>query len=251
LDDIQLLKNKEGTQEELFHTFNELYNLNCQIVLSSDRPPEELRGLQERLVSRFRWGLVVDIRPPDLGTRLAILRAKARENGLAVPEPVLELIATRVSSNVRSLEGALIRALAYAELSGRELTLEFVADLLPTEPHSGSAEVGPDITTTIAAIKAEIASQYQVSVSDLEGENREKRVAQARQIAIYLARELTRSSFPQIGKEFGGRDHSTVIHAYRRVKELEGIPLFRSELEGLKTALISRLRAGERVPSQS
>ena len=241
IDDVQFLKNKEGMQEELFHTFNELYNRERQIVLSSDRPPEELRELQERLVSRFRWGLVADIRPPDLGTRLAILQRKAQENGLVIDEAILELIAQRISSNVRSLEGALIRAVAYAELNGAELTPELVADLLPPESPEGELD--------IAAIKAEIASQYRVSVAELEGENREKRVSQARQIAIYLARELTQSSFPQIGKEFGGRDHSTVIHAYRRVKELEEIPLFQSELEGLKSSL--QAKSGDKIASHS
>ncbi|MFQ6117801.1 MAG: chromosomal replication initiator protein DnaA, partial [Candidatus Bipolaricaulia bacterium] len=134
IDDVQFLKKKEGTQEELFHTFNELYNRDRQIVLSSDRPPEELKELQERLVSRFRWGLVADIQPPDLPTRLAILQHKARENGLVIDEAILELIAQRISSNVRSLEGALIRAVAYAELNGTELTPELVDHLLPPEP---------------------------------------------------------------------------------------------------------------------
>ena len=241
IDDVQFLKNKEGTQEELFHTFNELYNRDKQIVLSSDRPPEELKELQERLVSRFRWGLVADIQPPDLGTRLAILQHKARENGLVIDEAILELIAQRISSNVRSLEGALIRAVAYAELNRMDLTPELVDRLLTPEPYRGELD--------IAAIKTEIASQYRVSVADLEGENREKRVSQARQVAIYLARELTGSSFPQIGKEFGGRDHSTVIHAYKRVKELEEIPLFQSELEELKSSL--RAKFSERIASHS
>lgn len=229
IDDVQFLKKKEGTQEELFHTFNELYNCDQQIILSSDRPPEELQELQERLVSRFRWGLVADIQPPDLETRLAILHHKARENGLGIDEGILELIAQRICSNVRSLEGALIRAVAYAELNGAELTPELVAGLVAPETAPGELD--------IAAIKTEIAAQYRVSVAELEGENRRKRVSQARQIAIYLARELTRSSFPQIGKEFGGRDHSTVIHAYKRVKELEDVPLFQSELEELKSSL--------------
>jgi len=229
IDDVQFLKKKEGTQEELFHTFNELYNIDKQIVLSSDRPPEELKDLQERLVSRFRWGLVADIQPPDLETRLAILQHKTREKGLVIDEAILELIAQRISSNVRSLEGALIRAVAYAELNKVGLTSELVERLLAPEAPGGELD--------IATIKAEVASQYRVSVAELEGVNREKQVSQARQIAIYLARELTQSSFPQIGKEFGGRDHSTVIHAYRRVKELEEIPLFQSELEELKNLL--------------
>lgn len=241
IDDVQFLKKKEGTQEELFHTFNELYNLDKQIVLSSDRPPEELKDLQERLVSRFRWGLVADIQPPDLETRLAILQHKTRENDLVIDGVILELIAGRISSNVRSLEGALIRAVAYAELNKVDLTSELVERLLAPESHGGELD--------IATIKAEIASQYRVSVAELEGGNREKRVSQARQIAIYLARELTPSSFPKIGKEFGGRDHSTVIHAYRRVKELEEIPLFQSELEELKNLL--RTKFGDRIASHS
>lgn len=235
LDDVQFLRNKEGTQEELFHTFNELYNCERQIVLSSDRPPEELRELQERLVSRFRWGLVVEIQPPDLETRLAILRAKAQEHGLPVEDWVLELIASRVSSNVRALEGALIRAVAYAELNGVPLTRELAESLLTPEPGDGLLD--------IAAIKAEIASQYQIDVTDLEGENRDKRIARARQIAIYLARELTGSSFYEIARAFGGRDHSTMVRAYRKVKDLEGIPLFQSELAGLKSSLRAKFRA--------
>ncbi len=241
IDDVQFLKNKEGTQEELFHTFNELYNCDQQIVLSSDRPPEELKELQERLVSRFRWGLVADIQPPDLETRLAILHHKARENGLGIDVAILELIAQRISSNVRSLEGALIRAVAHAELNGADLTPELVADLVAPEAPSGGLD--------IEAIKAEVASQYRVSVGELEGENRRKQICQARQIAIYLARELTGSSFPQIGKEFGGRDHSTVIHSYKKVKELEDIPLFHSELEELKSSL--RAKFGIEIASHS
>jgi chromosomal replication initiator protein len=237
LDDVQFLRNKEGTQEELFHTFNELYNRERQIVLASDRPPEELRELQERLVSRFRWGLVAEIQPPDLETRLAILQAKAREHGLPVEDQILELIAMRVSSNVRALEGALIRAVAYAELNGVPLTRELAEGLLAPEPQ------GQDGRLDIATIKAEIASRYQIDVADLEGEDRDKRVAQARQIAIYLARELTGSSFPEIARAFGGRDHSTMVRAYRKIKDLEGIPLFQSELAGLKSSLRAKFKA--------
>lgn len=234
IDDVHFLRNKKSTQEELFHTFNELYHRERQIVLTSDRPPEELSHLQERLVSRFRWGLVADIQPPDLETRYRILRSKAELNGLLIDEPILRLIAERIRSNVRSLEGALIRALAYAELEGVKLTPKLVEQLLPQEP----AERRLDIQ----AIKEEIARYYRVSVAELEGDNREKRISQARQIAIYLARELTSLSFPQIGKAFG-RDHATVIHAYRKVKDLEGVPLFRQELLELKSSLLAKYRA--------
>ncbi len=231
VDDVQFLRKKESTQEELFHTFNELYHRERQIVLSSDRPPEELKQLQERLVSRFRWGLVADIQPPDLETRVAILRAKAEENGLQVDDEVLMLIAERVTSNVRSLEGALIKALAYAELERTELTPELIARLLPPEP-------GPR-KLDIAAIKEEVAKHYRLRVADLEGENREKRIVRARQLAIYLARELTASSFPKIAQAFG-RDHATIIHAYKKVKALEEAPLFRQELEEFKRRLRAR-----------
>lgn len=233
IDDVHFFKDKEGTQEELFHTFNELYENGKQIVLSSDRPPEELSQLQERLVSRFRWGLVADIQPPNFETRLAILRAKARESGLVLEDDLLELIARRVTSSVRALEGALIRTAAYYELQGHPLTPAALEEILPQEPPS---ERPLDIET----IKAEVAHRYEVTVEQLEGERREKRISQARHIAIYLARELTNSSFPTIGRAFGDRDHTTVMHSYRKVKELMKTPLFRSEIEELKEALKNR-----------
>ncbi len=234
IDDVHFLKDKEGTQEELFHTFNELYEHRKQIVLSSDRPPEELSQMQERLVSRFRWGLVADIQPPNFETRLAILRAKAKESGLDIEDDLLSLIAKRVTSSVRALEGALIRATAYAELQGQRLTAELVDAILPEEPPS---ELPLDIET----IKAEVARRYEVTVEQLEGERRDKRIAQARHVAIYLSRELTNSSFPTIGRAFGQRDHTTVMHAYRKVMELlKEAPLFRSEIEELKESLQAR-----------
>lgn len=235
IDDVHFLKDKEGTQEELFHTFNELYDNDKQIVLSSDRPPEELSQLQERLVSRFRWGLVADIQPPNFETRLAILRAKARESGLVLPDEIFELIASRITSNVRALEGALIRAAAYAELQNRPLTSQLIDEILPQEPPS-------EPQLDIEMIKAEVARRYEVTVEELEGSRRDRRISQARHIAIYLARELTNSSFPTIGRAFGHRDHTTVMHAYRKVNELLRIPLFRSEIEELKESL----RAGQR-----
>ena len=239
IDDVHFFKDKEGTQEELFHTFNELYEKGRQIVLSSDRPPEELSHLQERLVSRFRWGLVADIQPPNYETRLAILRAKAKEMGLTLGDDVLELIAQRITSSVRALEGALIRAAAYADLQGQIPRPELLEEILPQEP---STEPALDIET----IKQEVARRYEISVGDLEGSSRERRVAQARHIAIYLARELTNSSFPAIGQAFGRRDHSTVMHAYRKVKELLKAPLFCSEIEELKEALRARAEAQRR-----
>lgn len=232
LDDVHFLKDKEATQEELFHTFNELYDRGKQIVFSSDRSPEELSQLQERLVSRFRWGLVADIQPPNLETRIAILRAKAKENHLRIEDHLLELIAKRINSSVRALEGALIKAIAYSELTNKELTPEALEDILPFEGNRNNLD--------IATIKAEVARQYELSVAQIESESREKRISQARQIAIYLARELTNSSFPTIGRAFGSRDHTTIMHAYNKVKELVKIPLFRGEIEELKEQLLSR-----------
>ena len=235
IDDVQFLREKTSTQEELFHTFNELYDRGKQIVLSSDRPPDELKELQERLVSRFRWGLVADIQAPSYETRLAILKSKAIENNLELPDDILEMIARRVASNVRALEGALIRAVAYSSLQNRPLNSELISEMLPQE--------APQPRMDIAWVKEEIVHQYEITIEQLESNSRERKVAQARQMAIYLARELTNSSFPAIGKAFGNRDHTTIMHAYQKVKELIQSPLFRNEIEEMKERLLTKLRA--------
>ncbi|HPD06444.1 MAG TPA: chromosomal replication initiator protein DnaA [Candidatus Bipolaricaulis sp.] len=233
IDDVHFLKNKEGTQEELFHTFNELYGNGKQIVLSSDRSPDELQGLQDRLVSRFRWGLVADIQAPDFETRSAILREKARRRGLEVPDEVVELIASRITTNVRDLEGALIRALAYAELCQGPVTPAMLEEILPKEDLSRKL--------TVEAIKAEVAAAYRIPVSDIESPSRKKELVQARQIAIYLARELTETSFPALGRAFGGRDHTTIMHSYQKMQELlRQIPLLRSEIESLRATILKK-----------
>ncbi|MEW5825295.1 MAG: chromosomal replication initiator protein DnaA [Candidatus Bipolaricaulota bacterium] len=233
IDDVHFLKGKEATQEELFHTFNDLHGSKKQIVLSSDRPPEDLSGLQDRLVSRFKWGLEADIQPPDFETRMAILREKASGRGLDVQHDVLELIARRISSNVRALEGALVKAMAYAELQGAQLTSRELEGILPKE--------GRRPRLTVGHIKDEVANRYQVSRADLEGASRKKEIAQARQIAIYLARELTELSFPSIGNEFGGRDHTTVMHSYSKIKLLVAeAPLLFAEIADLQESLGSR-----------
>ncbi len=238
LDDVHFLREKAATQEELFHTFNDLYHHGKQIVLTSDRPPEELPQLQEGLVSRFRWGLVADIQPPPFEARLAILRAKAQEHHLEIPQATLELIAHRVRSNVRALEGALIRLTAVASLNGHELTSEAVTDLLPAD------RTQPRVLT-VDMIKSEVARHYQIAPQALESESRERRVVQARQVAIYLARELTENSFPALGLVFGGRDHSTIMHAYRRARALAESPLFRSEIDQLKARVLRLASASE------
>jgi len=233
IDDVQFLEGKEATQEELFHTFNELYGSEKQIVLSSDRAPEDLSDLQERLVSRFRWGLVADIHPPDLETRIAILREKALSHGVSVDDSVLELIASRIQSNIRALEGALVKAIACAELEGESLTRSRVETVLPKE--------GRRERLAIRHIKEEVTSRYHLGSGDLEGPSRKKEIAQGRHIAIYLARELTRSSFPAIGKAFGDRDHSTAMHSYMRIKSLLGdTPLLYSEIREIEDNLRSR-----------
>jgi chromosomal replication initiator protein len=233
IDDVHFLRNKEGTQEELFHTFNELYGNSKQVVLSSDRSPEELQGLQDRLISRFRWGVVVDIQPPDLETRMAILREKARRRGVPVPDTILEMIASRITTNVRDLEGALIRVIAYLELGQGPLTPGVLESLLPKE------ERVPKLT--VQAIKEEVAAYYRISPEELTSPSRKKEVAFARQIAIYLARELTDMSFPALGRAFGGRDHTTAMHAYQKVQELlREAPLLRAEVDDLRARIFSK-----------
>ena len=233
IDDVHFLQGKEATQEELFHTFNELYGAAKQIVLSSDRPPEELSGLQERLVSRFRWGLVTDIQAPDLETRIAILREKAIARSLSVDDAVLELIARRISSNVRALEGALVKALACAQLQGERLTPQRLETMLPKE--------GQRPRLTIGHIKEEVATLYNLKSRDLESSSRKKEISQARHIAIFLSREMTDHSFPAIGREFGNRDHTTIMHSYAKVRtQLDETPLLQAEIGELRESLASR-----------
>lgn len=235
IDDVQFLEGKEATQEELFHTFNELYGSEKQIVLSSDRPPEKLSGLQDRLVSRFRWGLVADIQPPDLETRIAILREKASNRGIQVDDNILELIARRISSNVRALEGALIKAIAHAELDGAKLTPQNIEGMLPEE--------GKREKLTITHIKDEVAMRYHLKRHDLEGASRKKEISQARHMAIYLARDMTNNSFPAIGKQFGNRDHTTIMHSYMKIKTLlQETPLLQAEVNEIKEGLRARFQ---------
>lgn len=235
IDDVQFLEGKEATQEELFHTFNELYGSEKQIVLSSDRSPEDLSGLQDRLVSRFRWGLVADIQPPDLETRIAILREKANNRGIQIDDSILELIARRISSNVRALEGALVKAIAYAELQGAKLTTQSIEGMLPEE--------GKREKLTITHIKEEVAMRYHLKRHQLEGASRKKEITQARHMAIYLSRDMTDNSFPSIGREFGNRDHTTIMHSYMKVKQLlEETPLLQAEVNEIKEGLHARFQ---------
>jgi chromosomal replication initiator protein len=215
VDDIQFLENKEGTQEEFFHTFNTLHNASKQIVISSDRAPKRLVTLEDRLRSRFEWGLLTDVQPPELETRIAILRKKAVQDRLKVPADALEYIASRISTNIRELEGALIRVTAFASLNRQSVDLqlaEFVLkDLIPEAQ-------GPEITA--ATIMGQTASYFGLSIDDLCGTSRSRVLVTARQIAMYLCRELTDLSLPKIGQQFGGRDHTTVMHADKKIRSL-------------------------------
>jgi chromosomal replication initiator protein len=215
VDDIQFLEGKEQTQEEFFHTFNTLHNANKQIVISSDRAPKQLVTLEDRLRNRFEWGLITDVQPPELETRIAILRKKAIQEGLAAPGDVLEYIASKISTNIRELEGALIRVTAFASLNRQSVDLqlaEVVLKDLITE--DSSTEI------TIATIMAQTAAYFGLSIEDLCGSSRSRVLVTARQIAMYLARELTDLSLPKIGQQFGGRDHTTVMHAERKIRSL-------------------------------
>ncbi|MFE2024203.1 chromosomal replication initiator protein DnaA, partial [Streptomyces hygroscopicus] len=238
VDDIQFLASKESTQEEFFHTFNTLHNANKQIVLSSDRPPKQLVTLEDRLRNRFEWGLITDVQPPELETRIAILRKKAVQEQLNAPPEVLEFIASRISRNIRELEGALIRVTAFASLNRQPVDLGLteivLKDLIP-----GGEDAAPEITAT--AIMAATADYFGHTVDDLCGASRSRVLVTARQIAMYLCRELTDLSLPKIGAQFGGRDHTTVMHADRKIRALMAE---RRSIYNQVTELTNRIKNG-------
>ncbi|MGI8948120.1 MAG: chromosomal replication initiator protein DnaA [Ornithinimicrobium sp.] len=217
IDDIQFLQGKEQTVEEFFHTFNTLHNSEKQVVITSDQPPKKLSGFAERLRSRFEWGLLTDVQPPDLETRIAILQKKAAQERMTTPADVLELIASKITTNIRELEGALIRVTAFASLSGqptsRDLASHVLKDIIP------NAESG---RITVPTIMTQVSGYFRISIDDLCGTSRSRTLVNARQIAMYLCRELTDLSLPKIGQEFGGRDHTTVMHAERKIRQLMG-----------------------------
>jgi chromosomal replication initiator protein len=216
IDDIQFLEHKERIQEEFFHTFNSLYEAGRQIVISSDRPPREISTLEERLRSRFEWGLITDIQPPDLETRIAILRKKVKTDGIHVPDPqVLTFIAGRVSTNIRELEGALTRVVAFSSLTARPMTVELAQDVLKDVFPQGEA---PEVS--IERIQTAVSERFGLSMEELCGDRRSQNIVYPRQVAMYLSRELTDASLPKIGREFGGRDHTTVIHATSKIARM-------------------------------
>jgi len=213
VDDIHFISSKEATQEGFFHTFNVLYDAHKQIVISSDRPPKELHGVEERLVSRFEWGLVVDIQPPDLETRIAILNKKAQTQGTQVPSDVILFIAERVTSNIRELEGALNRVIAYSVLVGRPIALDMAQEVLKGFVAESVRNV------TIEKIQRFVADYFRISIEDLKGKRRDRGISFPRQLAMWMAREFTEASLIAIGEAFGGRDHATVLYACQKIEE--------------------------------
>jgi chromosomal replication initiator protein len=214
VDDVQFLAGREGTQTEFFHTFNALYDSQKQIVISSDCPPHEIPQLEERLRSRFEWGLIADIQPPDLETKTAILKKKAETEGVPVPDNVAIYIASKIKSNIRELEGSLIRLIAYASLTGREISLPLAQEVLRNVLQNDEKAI------TIEIVQKAVADYYQLKVAELKSKNNSKSVAMPRQIAMFLCKTLTNASLPEIGRSFGGKHHSTVIHSIRKIEEL-------------------------------
>jgi chromosomal replication initiator protein len=214
IDDIQFLAGKERIQEEFFHTFNALHESHKQIVLTCDRPASEIQGLESRLVSRFEWGLVTDLQPPDIEMRLAILKKKAQIMSVVLPDDIINFLATRIRTNIRRLEGALIRVASYASLTGKKLTIEVVENLLREILHEEGRQ-----TISIEVIQKRVAEHFDIRLADMTSKRRPENIAFPRQIAMYLSRQLTESSLNTIGEAFGGRDHGTVLHACRLVKD--------------------------------
>jgi chromosomal replication initiator protein len=227
VDDIQFLAGKEGTQTEFFHTFNALYDSQKQIVLSSDCPPHEIPALEERLRSRFEWGLIADIQSPDLETKVAILKKKAETEAVPLPDDVAIYIAGRIKSNIRELEGSLIRLIAYASLTGQQISLSLAQEVLKNILDHDEKAV------TIETIQKYVADYYNLKLADLKSRNNSKSVAMPRQVAMYLCKSLTHASLPEIGRSFGGKHHSTVIHSIRKVEDLrKREPNFNSLISG-------------------
>ncbi|MTT31052.1 chromosomal replication initiator protein DnaA [Terrilactibacillus sp. BCM23-1] len=235
IDDIQFLAGKESTQEEFFHTFNTLHEEFKQIVISSDRPPKEIPTLEDRLRSRFEWGLITDITPPDLETRIAILRKKAKADGLEMSNEVMLYIANQIDTNIRELEGALIRVVAYSSLINQDINVDLAAEALKDIIPSSKPRV-----ITIKDIQMTIGKEYHIKLEDFAAKKRTKSIAFPRQIAMYLSRELTDYSLPKIGEEFGGRDHTTVIHAHEKITKLLATD---RELQNKVKGIIEQLKA--------
>ncbi|MBX3179002.1 MAG: chromosomal replication initiator protein DnaA [Candidatus Hydrogenedentes bacterium] len=236
IDDIQFIAGKEATQEEFFHTFNVLFDMHKQIVLSSDRSPKEMRGIEERLISRFEWGLVTDIQPPDLETRVAILQRKAQEENLSIPDDVMRYIATYITTNIRELEGALITVLAYSRLTEEKISIAMVEEVL--RDLIGSEKIKP---VTIEQVQRAVADHFDVRIADLHGRSRQRQIVKPRQLAMYLCKELIPSlSLSDVGDAFGGKDHTTVLYACEKVsEEVRESPAARQMVEQLTKTIRS------------
>ncbi|MCX7843332.1 MAG: chromosomal replication initiator protein DnaA [Clostridia bacterium] len=236
IDDIQFIGGKERTQEEFFHTFNALYEANKQIIISSDKPPKDITTLEERLRSRFEWGLIADIQPPDLETRIAILRKKAQLESLDIPNDVMVFIADKIASNIRELEGALNRVIAYSSLTEKEVSVEMAAEALKDILSNNKLKQINSNT-----IQEAVARYFDLKLDELKSKRRTRDVTVPRQIAMYLCRELTDMSLPKIGEEFGGRDHTTVIHAFEKILEdMESNPEMRRSVDEIKRNLLGK-----------
>jgi chromosomal replication initiator protein len=236
IDDIHFLAGKERTQEEFFHTFNTLHDSGKQIVVTSDKFPKDIPNLEGRLRSRFEWGLIADIQPPETETKIAIIEKKMQENKISLPVNVAHYIAAHVESNIRELEGFLVRICAYSSLTGKEINLDLVKEVLKKlVNHNKQEEV------SIEEIIKVVASQLNVKILDIKAHNKNKNLVQARQIAMYLARKLTKASFPDIGQKIGGRDHSTVIYANNKIlNNIEGDPKFKNLIQEIEDNLLNK-----------
>ncbi len=229
VDDVQFLAGKERTQEEFFHTFNALYEAHKQIVLSSDRFPKDMGDMEERLRSRFEWGLIADLQPPDVETRIAILRKKSEDEGMRLPDEVVQFLATNMKSNIRELEGSLVRLGAYSSLTGQAITMEMAKNILRDIIGEKKKIIAMD------DIEEAVATRFHVKIADLKSRRRSKTLVHPRQIAMYLCREMTNASFPEIGRHFGGKDHTTIIHACKQIaKAVEADNTLKATLESLK-----------------
>lgn len=232
VDDIQFIAGKESTQEEFFHTFNALHESNKQIIISSDRPPKEIPTLEDRLRSRFEWGLITDIQPPDIETRIAILRKKAQMENMDVPDEVMSFIASKIQANIRELEGALIRIVAYSSLANGEITVDIAREALKEIFSSKKRQIN------VPLIKEVVSKKFNIKIEDFNAKKRTRSIAFPRQIAMYITRELTDLSLPKIGEEFGGRDHTTVIHAHDKISnDMKNDPYLKEKIEKIISGL--------------
>ena len=238
IDDIQFIAGKERTQEEFFHTFNALYNAQKQVIVSSDCPPKKIPTLEERLRSRFEWGLIVDIQPPDFETKIAILKKKAETEHIELPDEVAMFIATAITSNIRALEGCLIKIAAHSTLTQEKITVELAKHMLKDIIESTDSTIKPQVT--VERIQQVVSTHYKIKFEDMKSSTRLRTIAFPRQIAMYLSRKLTNLSLPAVGQYFGGKDHTTIMYACQKIEDMQQSDLvFREELDRLEKEIVS------------